>query len=288
MLITQLARRILKIYPLNTPRYSLLRLLPRVPSHLNKFSIRDGLVISGYTPGDDHVCKSLYWLGDFDPWVSNTLVRLLRSGEVACDIGANIGATALPMGKAVGEIGQVYCFEPVPKNLELLEKNIASNFFTTIHVKNIALSNADGELIIHVPNGQPGMASVNNSKATHDDISVTACRFDDWIDATSISHVAVCKIDVEGHEELVLEGMSKSLSDGKISAILFEHHYSSKGKDSLISYLEKFNYEIFRIHKGLTKTHYIPFGAPSKGKPTSDWVACLRNSDALRRLLFSN
>ena len=47
--------------------------------------------------------------------------------------------------------------------------------------------------------------------------------FDAVLGDREIEHVRLVKIDVEGHEFQVLEGMEKSLTDGKIDYVVFEH-----------------------------------------------------------------
>ena len=43
-----------------------------------------------------------------------------------------------------------------------------------------------------------------------------------WLKDNGISQVAVCKVDVEGHELEVFEGMKNSLNAGQIGNIVFE------------------------------------------------------------------
>ena len=59
---------------------------------------------------------------DFDTKVVKEHIKL---GDKVIDVGAHIGYFSLLFSKLVGEKGNVYSFEPEPKNIKLLIKNIA-------------------------------------------------------------------------------------------------------------------------------------------------------------------
>ena len=52
------------------------------------------------------------------------LPRLLRPGDTAIDIGANLGYYTRPMSRIVGPEGRVYAVEPVPVICEVLRRNL--------------------------------------------------------------------------------------------------------------------------------------------------------------------
>jgi hypothetical protein len=104
--IIQLLRALTSHYPLNTPRASILRLLPEIPEGFDEFVGKNGIRYKRCLIDVDEVSRSLFWFGDFDPWVNIALKRFSRPGSVAIDIGANIGATALVLAKAVGPTGR--------------------------------------------------------------------------------------------------------------------------------------------------------------------------------------
>lgn len=55
------------------------------------------------------------------------LTRILRPGDLAVDIGAWAGDTAIPMAELVGPSGKVVAFEPNPTLFSLLEENLKAN-----------------------------------------------------------------------------------------------------------------------------------------------------------------
>lgn len=279
MSLIPVMRMVTSRYPLNTPRASILRLLPAVPSHYGEFHGKHGNRFAGYWTGNDEVSRSIFWFGDFDPWVDRTLERLGQPGTTALDIGANIGATALTLARAVGSGGRVVCFEPMPQNISRLEANIATNGLTWVDIEQTALSDCAGTLSMILPKDHAGMSRVSADAAGGDSFQVGSIRFDDWLIVNPLTDISVCKIDVEGHEGQVLAGMTESLATGRIPAFVFERHVDpSVGDDPVFELFKANGYRLFRIEKGLHRVCYVPFGDPPRARPTQDFVAILPRS----------
>lgn len=262
------------LYPFQTPRASLLSLLPDVPANFGSFRARDGTTYAGYPPGPDHVIKSLFWFGDFDRWVVDTIAKHVQAGDVYCDIGANIGDTALPIARLVGSRGRVFAFEPMPAIRAQLLVNVAANHLENVEVLGVALSDSRGELSISAPVGQPGMASVSVGAAPGS-ISVPTMTFDEWLGEAGIESIAVCKIDVEGHEDAVFRGMTKTLRERRIRVFVFERHGTAGPADALIGLLRSHGYRTLQIRKTMIRATYVDLGKSGPGAATTDFVAML-------------
>src|SRR5271169_5459592 len=70
---------------------------------------------------------SIYLLGAFERSTVVTLEKLVKSGDVVMDIGANIGAHTLGLARSVGPSGRVFAFEPTDFAFEKLKRNLALN-----------------------------------------------------------------------------------------------------------------------------------------------------------------
>ncbi len=70
---------------------------------------------------------SIYLLGAFEPVTVAACRRLIKPGDVVLDIGANVGALALPMAQMAGPSGKVYAFEPTDFAFAKLTANLALN-----------------------------------------------------------------------------------------------------------------------------------------------------------------
>lgn len=276
VLLAQMLRAVTSIYPLNTPRASILRWLPQIPANFGEFRGKQGIRYRGYWADNDEVCRSLFWFGDFDPWVNETLSRLAKPGSVALDVGANIGATAMTLARAVGPKGRVFCFEPIKENIGFLKENIAVNRVTWVQVEPIALSDRQGELSMIVPKNHAGMSRVTDADSDHSAQRVRSLTFDNWLTTQPKLDISVCKIDVEGHEIAVLNGMAKTLSKQQIGAFVFERHVCAGTRsDPVFEILACNGYTVLRIEKGLTTVSYVDPQNSPRARPTHDFVAVL-------------
>ena len=67
--------------------------------------------------------------GSYDVPFTRFLERTLRPGEVAFDVGANVGLFTLLMARIVGPSGRVVAYEAAPGNVALLRDNVAMNYY---------------------------------------------------------------------------------------------------------------------------------------------------------------
>lgn len=281
-------RWLLRHYPLNTPRTALLDRLPDVPPAYGTFRIRGGLRICACY-GADVVSKSLYWLGAFDPWVGAALGRLARPGDTVLDVGANIGATAIPLARRVGPEGRVLCFEPFPDHAAKLRANIRCNALTNVFVHEMAVSAAPGRLTISCPTyDHQGMARIVPQDFSDETKDIVADTLDAILEREGIGNVSVCKIDVEGHEASLLQGAHGVLERGSVRAFVFERSAGQDpAADEVVQLFLRHGYRVLQIHKrviGIDASEYGVAGSRRAwGAPTPDFVALRRGSDAEQR-----
>jgi FkbM family methyltransferase len=122
----------------------------------------------------------------------------------------------------------VHAFEPIPRNLELLARNVALNHLedrVTVHAA--AVSDRIGTLTFSVPERFWG-----SSRVAQDGVEQVPCT---TVDALALEPALVW-IDVEGHESAVLAG---ALSLAAVPIVL-EHDPAQQGD------LERLHAEIAR------------------------------------------
>jgi FkbM family methyltransferase len=290
-------RQITRHYPLNRPRWRLLRMLPDLGAANGEFGIKLGLRLRAYPGGGDYICKQAYWFGDFDPWVDRTLTRLARLGDTAIDVGANIGTTTLCLAHAVGSSGRVISFEPFPSNFAMLRSNVEANGLRHVDAWSLALSDRNGIGRMVEAGEQAGQAQMEDveldSTATQSWLGqgkgqrseVDTSTFDKWVESQQIRSVSVCKIDVEGFEEAVLKGMRDTLQKRLIQAFVIERHVDWQIiHDSIFDLFRRNGYHVYRIDKGLRAVRYRPLGSRPSGQPSHDFVAVLAKSEAEGRI----
>lgn len=154
----------------------------------------------------------------------------LPAGGVAVDVGANIGLITIALARQVGPHGSVLALEPVPANLEFLTWNIETNWLMDIvTVTAKAASDTDGNTSMAVSADWNSLGSITQKSldiatghaAEHQShIDVETVRLDTLL--ANEPRVDLVKINVEGAEPLVLEGMKGLFENGRIDRIAFE------------------------------------------------------------------
>jgi FkbM family methyltransferase len=242
------------------PKVALRRIIPFAKKETNEFVERElpwGMTIS-VRRLEEHE-KMLSVLGVCDLIVTESLWRLTQPGELAVDVGANIGYMSSILAKRVGSSGSVYAFEAHPEIFKELKHNVKrweqDNNINNISIQNLAVSDKSGFLKLGVPeafNQNRGISSIvtdNDEIANKSSVlTVQASTLDEFL---VNKNVGVLKIDVEGHEIQVLKGAENLLKTGRIRDCVFEEHNSYP--TAVTNYFESMGYQVFRIAKGFKK-----------------------------------
>jgi len=142
----------------------------------------------------------------------------VRPGDVALDVGANIGFFTVHLADVVGPSGHVHAFEPFEQNVALLERSIAENRFgerVTVHRAAVGDRAGRTEMIaLELAKGARNSGGAYLRPASGDvprehvvlDVPIVA------LDAVELpARVAFVKIDVEGAEPLAFRGARRLL-----------------------------------------------------------------------------
>lgn len=150
------------------------------------------------------------------------LEQLDLQGQVVYDVGGYEGVMTLFFARRVGSTGQVVTFEPNPRNHARIVENVRLNGFQNVTVQRIALGHAPGQASLVFPIDEPARGSLRDDiqdeiwKEQSAAVEVDAIQ----VAVDSIDHQIECgapipafvKLDVEGVEYGVLEGMTHLLS----------------------------------------------------------------------------
>ena len=171
-----------------------------------------------------------YLLGTSEIPVQQEIVAYLRAGDVFYDIGANVGFFSLMAARQTGPSGVVCSFEPVTENALAIRQNAALNGLENIRVVDVALGKAPcvAEFLLTEWDGGGTLAS--SAVRPTDPVlrrKVSVAALDDLIGDWSLPRPSFVKIDVEGAEMEVLEGMERTL-DQCMPILLYEVDDSSK------------------------------------------------------------
>lgn len=168
-----------------------------------------------YVNLEDDSCMPLFFVGGvYEPSTTILIERLIRPGMVVVDVGANIGYFSLLAAHKVGSQGKVYAFEPHPDNYALLVKNIQANNYTNIVALQKAVSNTSGTLRLFGSSTNHGRHSIASSNVLNlaNEAEVEGITLDEYVQQVVKSQqIDLLKIDVEGAEQMVIEGGRKIL-----------------------------------------------------------------------------
>jgi FkbM family methyltransferase len=159
--------------------------------------------------------------------------ELFTSGEVL-DIGANIGYTACVFAAAIKgnrqAPGRVYAFEPDLASFQTLGEIVRrKNLGDSVEIFNMAVGSADGSLEFwhneeHSADHRILTEQFKSLRPAGEKITVVAVTsVDSFVAARKLQNLSFIKIDVQGYELAVSEGMRLTLEKFPRLSIAFEY-----------------------------------------------------------------
>jgi len=152
------------------------------------------------------------------------IVRFLQAqvpdGAVYFDIGANIGSLGLPVVKLKSNV-RYYGFEASPMVFEYLQKNFEQNGILHFQLFNKLVHQNDAQLMKFYESELYGKSSLAPTY-TSDYIEVDSVSLDGFCRQQAIKKIDWMKVDVQGFELYVFEGMQQMLKEKNVENILFE------------------------------------------------------------------
>jgi FkbM family methyltransferase len=164
--------------------------------------------------------------GNLESEVQEAMIRHLARGGVFYDIGANLGFFTLLGAHLVGlQEGHVYAFEAAPENAAAIIRNAELNALTNVTVIAKAVSAHSGRGRLQVVDDQSWskLEEYGSHPYTEEVIDVELVAIDDLVAAGDVRPPTVVKIDVEGAELAVLDGMRSTIAAHQ-PAIICELH----------------------------------------------------------------
>lgn len=158
--------------------------------------------------------------GVYEKDIVEFLQKQVPRDAVFFDIGANIGSIGLPVIKDKPGI-RYYGFEASPLVFEYLQYNFTANGIPHFELFNKLVHKNDQETMKFYEAELYGKSSLAPTY-TDQHILVTSLSLDAFCNGKNIQKIDWMKVDVQGFELYVFEGMKHLLEEKKISNILFE------------------------------------------------------------------
>jgi FkbM family methyltransferase len=192
------------------------------------------------------------WIGNYEEEFSEALAAAVTPGTICYDIGGFRGFFTGVM--ACQGATEVHVFEPLPENIDQLDRIVRLNPSLPIKVHRCALGDLDGEVTFHVM-PEVSMGKIEGSLFKTEDSSerqlrVFICQIDTLLANKTISPAAVLKIDVEGAEASVLRGGVGLISRHRPT--LFIEVHSHELSRECVKILEPLGYAFTVLETGRT------------------------------------
>jgi FkbM family methyltransferase len=187
-----------------------------------------------------------------------TFIESARDGDTFFDIGAHLGVYSCLVGNAANLDG-IYAFEPHPANVQGLRKNLERNE-TDAEVVDVALSNeaTTTELLLNYDiRGELEATIVPvDTEDAGNTVRVETVMGDDFVAERETGVPDLVKIDVEGEEYEVIDGLEATLSEDKCRLLYCEVHERGGGGDvqsrghersDIVNRLREFGFDISEV-----------------------------------------
>jgi FkbM family methyltransferase len=145
----------------------------------------------------------------------------LRPGMTVIDVGAHAGYYTVLFSRLVGASGRVFAFEPHPANFELLSRNVRRRAAGNVHTCRAAVSDREAQADFWQAPLSLGH-SLLPVKAGAERMRVQTVTLDAFCRREALEHVDLVKIDVEGAEPEVFDGMREICARSPRPAVLAE------------------------------------------------------------------
>lgn len=193
--------------------------------------------------------KTAAYLADEGHMVDADLVDLVLNlsgpGEIVLDLGAFVGGIALPAAAAGCTVVAV---EPWSHTAGLLRASAAANGFSNLKVLRAAVTEEAGMADFFAAGLYGRIASPGDEPV----VSVPTVRVDDLVAELGAPRVRLVRIDVEGAESRVLDGMAGLLTGTDPPAVLFEADEVALRRNGftsrrLFARFDELGYELYQV-----------------------------------------
>lgn len=182
-----------------------------------------------------------------------------RSGDIAFDIGANVGIHSALLSALVGQQGRLYSFEPNPAlllNLERTLEGLRNASLTPVALSDESMS---GTLFVPVDHTMGSIADWTKGRVadTAQPVPCRICTLDGLKQSGRIPQPDFIKCDVEGAELMVFKGGAGILNRRDGPVVLFEEDVNtSRGHGLGVAEARQFlcslqhpNYQLFLVER---------------------------------------
>jgi FkbM family methyltransferase len=210
-------------------------------------------------------CVHSCWLGSYEIAESRQMATLVHPQSVFFDIGAQAGYHTLIASDLVGPAGQVFAFEPAPRNVSHIRRHLALNHISNVSVVESAVADRDGTMCF-----DEGSSLVSGHLSDTGPLSVRVLSLDCEIIRGNLPEPDFIKIDVEGAELKVLQGAVELLLRRHPTLFIETHQWLPRCESSrrdCLRFLSEMDYQVLNIDVPALSSDYHLVAIPAAGAP---------------------
>jgi FkbM family methyltransferase len=234
--------------------------------------------------------RILYLDGQYEADVHGLMHCMDLQGSVCLDIGANIGLHTIVMSHYVGSSGKVFAFEPEAHNFQLLQRNLKMNEADNVTALKSAVGSHESTCRLSLNSSNFGDHRISKDASANGNFQeVPITTIDVCLRESPDSAVKFIKIDVQGFEYEVMQGMTATLKRNPDAFIFVEvFPLALRAAGASATALMQFFREQKMVGWELHEDRIIPVSEPwvyelIREKEVN--VIFSRNGDSLRNLL---
>lgn len=207
---------------------------------------------------EEPISVGLFAFGVYEPDTLGAILRHLPPSGVFVDVGANVGALALPAA-ACRPAARIVCIEADPKIISLLRRNATENGRSNITIIHCLAGPVEDPQVsfYRAPTAKFGMGSIGPQFGASP-VELTQRRLDEVLDELEprVDDIDVVKLDIEGAEFGALQGLYRRLTGRRPPVIVFEFsdwaetRIDGQAAGSAQQFLLSLGYRLFRLARG--------------------------------------
>lgn len=175
----------------------------------------------------------------------------LPAHPVIVDAGANIGAAALWLACRYPD-AELHCFEPESRSFALLEHNLRQ--LPGARCERSALGACAGKVSLFV-SATGSVHSVFETGARASVETVPCTRLGDYLEQNHTERVDLLKIDVEGSEMAILQGLGEHIE--RVGVIVGECHERLVDEAAFYGFLRQHGFRVVAKWAAHEKDHHM-------------------------------
>lgn len=238
-----------------------------------------------YTNNDDPACASLGWTGEYRPLSTALWQSLAGSANTILDIGAGSGFFGFLAGRVAADAG-IHCFEPLAANYARLCLNISLNGFKNVHAVNAAAGDSEAIVSVKCHSRVDSMISARNPASRSPSPAflqpANCIRIDDYAERNQIDRIDLVKIEVDGSELAVIDGMQKTIARYRPDLLITD--FGGESETRLSAPLRRQGYGFYAIHDARREIEAVTDVVAHGGALDLNWFISVREPSAIAQM----